>query len=157
MLSIRGIAHYADLPASIGTGMVQGALERLKSACIIPTDVTNPGTGADVNTLQDLPVEAVQIECRREARSSTTGAGSGIVLWAELEGGALIGGSAVGRKGLDPASVGAQAVEELIASLESQGCVDEASGLCQARFGSCSCYRKVAAGSNYHIHGARSG
>jgi len=122
VLSIRGIAHYADLPASVGAGMVQGALERLKSAHIIIEDVTNPGTG-DLNTLQGL--EAVQIECKREPRSTTTGAGSGIVLWAELEGGTLIGGSAVGRKGLDPAYVGAQAAEKLIASLESQSCVDE--------------------------------
>ncbi|KAJ2916055.1 hypothetical protein MD484_g4392, partial [Candolleomyces efflorescens] len=51
--------------------------------------------------------------------------GSGIVLWAELEGGGYIGGSAVGRKGVNPEAVGKEAANELIKGLDNGGCVDE--------------------------------
>ncbi len=39
VISIRGIAHYAGLSTSIGTGMVRGALERLKAAGFVTDDV----------------------------------------------------------------------------------------------------------------------
>lgn len=37
----------------------------------------------------------------------------------------MIGGSAVGRKGIAPEKVGEEAAEELIRGLEGGGCVDE--------------------------------
>ncbi|KAF8626169.1 hypothetical protein AX15_005056 [Amanita polypyramis BW_CC] len=119
VVSVRGIAHYADLPTSVGTGMVRGALEQLRTVHLIASDATR------ISTADTVSEAAVQIECRREPRSATTGAGSGVVLWAELEGGGFVGGSAVGRKGIDPEHVGARAAEELINSLKSQSCIDE--------------------------------
>ena len=125
VISIRGIAHYAGLPTSIGTAMVRGALERLKADKIVSDDGTGIINDSTVDTCG-----SVDIEHRREPKATTTGAGSGIVLWAELEGGGFIGGSAVGRKGIDPIHIGAQAADELIKSLNNGGCIDEASALC---------------------------
>ena len=127
VISIRGIAHYAGLPASIGTDMVRGALERLKADRIVSDDGTRIIGDSTVDT------HSVHIEHHREPKAMTTGAGSGIVLWAELEGGGFIGGSAVGRKGIDPMHIGAQAADELIKSLNNGGCIDEASALFLAR------------------------
>lgn len=123
VISIRGIAHYAGLPTSIGTGMVRGALERLKADKIVSDDGTRIINDSTVDTYP------VHIEHHREPRGTTTGAGSGIVLWAELEGGGFLGGNAVGRKGIDPMHIGAQAADELIKSLNNGGCIDEASTL----------------------------
>ncbi|KAK2467092.1 hypothetical protein APHAL10511_001350 [Amanita phalloides] len=118
VLSIRGIAHYAGLPTSIGKDMVRGALERLRAAQFM-TDERTSATMTDDNAI------SICVEQRREPRDMTTGAGNGIVLWAELEGGGYVGGSAVGRKGMDPRHVGSQAAEELVKSLNKRSCVDE--------------------------------
>ncbi|KAK0197479.1 RNA 3'-terminal phosphate cyclase domain-containing protein [Armillaria mellea] len=104
--AIRGIAHLAGLPGHIGKGMVEGAKRSL----------------AGNSDLHDVPVE---IESKRERNDNTVGAGSGIVLWAELEGGGIIGGDALGRKGLDAQAVGRLAAESLIRGLSAGGCVDE--------------------------------
>ncbi|EDR11018.1 uncharacterized protein LACBIDRAFT_316113 [Laccaria bicolor S238N-H82] len=101
--SIGGISHYAKLPLVVGSEMVLGAKKRLAQAGL----------------------ETVNIDCQREPNSLSLGGGSGIVLWAELEGGGMIGGSAVGRKGIAPEKVGEEAAEELIRGLEGGGCVDE--------------------------------
>lgn len=101
--SISGISHYAKLPLVVGSGMVLGAKRRLAQAGLI----------------------TVNIDCQREPNSLSLGGGSGIVLWAELEGGGMIGGSAVGRKGIAPEKVGEEAAEDLIRGLEGGGCVDE--------------------------------
>lgn len=127
VISIHGAAHYADLPTSIGTGMVRGALERLKAAGIVTDDV---GGARIVNDINTVDVHSVHFEHRREPKATTTGAGSGIVLWAELEGGGIIGGSAIGRKGIDAKHIGAQAADELVKSLNNGGCIDEASTTC---------------------------
>lgn len=71
---------------------------------------------------RDVPI---QISCRREPPQLTTGAGSGIVLWAELDGGGVIGGSAVGAKSFEPEKTGEQAADELVRGLNEGGCVDE--------------------------------
>lgn len=105
---IGGISHCAGVPASIARGMEQGARSRLKRS----------GFG-------DIGVVPVDIESRREKNDNTSGAGSGIVLWAELEGGGIIGGSALGKKGADAVKVGEEAAEELVKGLDAGGCVDE--------------------------------
>lgn len=112
--SVGGIAHFGKLPLSVGRGMVEGARKKLEDSGALKTE----------EGVAEIPVK---IEYKREAEEDTKGAGSGIVLWAELKGGGMIGGSAVGRKGLDPTMVGAQAAEELIKGLEDDGCVDEVS------------------------------
>ncbi|KAJ7771825.1 RNA 3'-terminal phosphate cyclase domain-containing protein [Mycena metata] len=107
---IGGIAHLAGLPTHLGQTMTDSALRRLAQHGFTP----------------DAPVPVpVEIECRRERNDNTPGAGSGIVLWAELAGGGMIGGSAVGNKKKDAATVGEEAADELIKGLEAGGCVDE--------------------------------
>lgn len=110
--AIKGIAHFAGLPGLIGTGMVGGARRRLDRA----------GYGGGVGVDGRVPIE---IQHTRERNDNTIGAGSGIVLWAELEGGGMVGGSAVGKKGVDPEKLGEEAADELIRGLEAGGCVDE--------------------------------
>ncbi|KAJ7090182.1 RNA 3'-terminal phosphate cyclase domain-containing protein [Mycena belliarum] len=107
---IGGTAHIAGLPAHLGRTMAGSAAKRLAEC----------GFGPDAS----VPVP-VEIESKREKNENTVGAGSGIVLWAELEGGGIIGGSAVGRKGADATTVGEEAANELIKGLEAGGCVDE--------------------------------
>ena len=123
--SIGGISHFAGLPYWVGDGIVGGAIRRLAKAGFIagvedhgPVDVS-PELSKE---RRDVPVD---IKCKREPSRLTTGAGSGIVLWAELEGGGFIGGSAVGRKGQAEASIGEEAVDELLKGLDHGGCVDE--------------------------------
>ncbi|KAJ7043310.1 RNA 3'-terminal phosphate cyclase domain-containing protein [Mycena alexandri] len=107
---IGGIAHLAGLPTHLGQKMADSALRRLAQNGLAP----------------DAPVPVpVEIECRRERNDNTPGAGSGIVLWAELAGGGMIGGSAVGNKKKDAVTVGEEAADELIKGLEAGGCVDE--------------------------------
>jgi len=103
LLRIRGIAHVAKLPGHLGKSMVEGAKKRL-------------AIGGVSNT---VPVE---IEYKND---NSIGAGSGIVLWAELEGGGIIGGSAVGKKGFDAVRVGEEAAGEVLRGLDGGGCIDE--------------------------------
>ncbi|KIM49015.1 hypothetical protein M413DRAFT_438174 [Hebeloma cylindrosporum] len=121
---IAGVAHYAGLHAKVGKGMVAGATQRLAAAGF--------GLGKQRKTHNETTVEhperndiPVSISCTREPNNLTKGAGSGIVLWAELEGGGFIGGSAVGTKNVSPEEVGEEAAEELIKGLQEDGCVDE--------------------------------
>lgn len=69
--------------------------------------------------------EIINIEAYREKAENAMAAGAAIVLWAETEGGCVIGGSAVSTKGVDPATVGDNAAKELLRNLEHGGCVDE--------------------------------
>ncbi|KAL0577903.1 hypothetical protein V5O48_004098 [Marasmius crinis-equi] len=103
--SINGIAHFAGLPGHIGKDMVKGAEDALKEAGYAENEVN--------------------IEYKRESNDNTVGAGSGIVLWAELDGGGILGASAVGRKGVHASKVGKEAAEGLIRQLDAGGCVDE--------------------------------
>ncbi|KAJ6547184.1 RNA 3'-terminal phosphate cyclase domain-containing protein [Mycena capillaripes] len=107
---IGGIAHLAGLPAHLGKTMADSAIARLAES----------GFGPDAA----VPVP-VEIESRREKNENTIGGGSGIVLWAELAGGGIIGGSAVGNKNKTAVAVGEEAANELIKGLEAGGCVDE--------------------------------
>ncbi|TFK42806.1 RNA 3'-terminal phosphate cyclase domain-containing protein [Crucibulum laeve] len=106
---VAGISHYAGLPGRVGHGMVDGARRKLEKAGLWEEGKQMP----------------IMIDVRKEPDTLTKGAGSGIVLWAELEGGGMIGGSAVGRKGVQAEKVGEEAAEQLIAGLENGGCVDE--------------------------------
>lgn len=123
---ISGIAHYAGLPTAVGKGMVAGATQRLAEAGFgtHASDQTNVQKTTFVTSSETSDV-LVSILANREPNSLTKGAGSGIVLWAELEGGGMIGGDAVGTKGLSPEQVGRQAADELIKGLQEGGCVDE--------------------------------
>ncbi|KAI5831142.1 RNA 3'-terminal phosphate cyclase [Schizophyllum commune Tattone D] len=103
---VRGIAHVAGVPRSLAEQMAQGARNVL-------------------NGHPELAGIDIAIECTRERNDNTAGAGSGIVLWAELDGGGTLGGSAVGKKGASAASKGEEAARELLKALDNGGCVDE--------------------------------
>lgn len=104
---IGGIAHLAGLPSTLGEEMVEGATRKLRAA----------------GFTEDRYL--VDIVSKREKNENTFGNGSGIVLWAELEGGGFIGGSAVGRKGIDAFKTGEEAAKSLLNGLDAGGCVDE--------------------------------
>jgi len=127
---IAGVAHYAGLPVRVGIGMVAGATQRLAAAGYGPGNQINQSSphipNAHNESLEESNDIPVSISCRREPNNLTKGPGSGIVLWAELEGGGFIGGSAVGTKNVPPETVGEEAAAELIKGLEADGCVDEA-------------------------------
>ncbi|KAG6833505.1 hypothetical protein H0H87_006077 [Tephrocybe sp. NHM501043] len=110
VLHVGGIAHFAGLPMRVGQEMVIGARRALEGLKYLNPDDKEVG---------------VDIQFKREENENSKGAGSGIVLWAELEGGGMIGGSAVGSKGIDPHTVGEEAAKELLRGLQADGCVDE--------------------------------
>lgn len=137
LVAIRGLAHYAGLPKVVGNGMYEGALKCIqgKMEAWAPgtrLQITRDGgdgkggTSASGGIGSDTQVE-VDIEVTRERNELTKGAGSGIVVWAEFENGVVMGGSAVGKKGLEPVEVGRSAVEELFKGIEAGGCVEEVS------------------------------
>jgi len=109
---VGGVAHFAGLPTKVGREMVMGAKRALGDLKVL-------------NSVDEDGEVPITIEYQREKNGVTKGAGSGIVLWAELEGGGYIGGSAVGQRGLDPATVGEAAAQELLRGLSAGGCVDE--------------------------------
>ncbi|KAG6811870.1 hypothetical protein H0H92_005446 [Tricholoma furcatifolium] len=104
---VSGIAHFAGLPASVGREIVQGAKQVLSEG------------------LKEEGEMTVDIQYKRERNEDSKGAGSGIVLWAELEGGGIIAGSAVGSKQIPPHRLGEQAAQDLLRGLHAGGCVDE--------------------------------
>ncbi|KXN90464.1 RNA 3'-terminal phosphate cyclase [Leucoagaricus sp. SymC.cos] len=106
LVSVRGVVHYAGLPRVVGADKGAGM---------------NDCLGEEEKRSEVL----VDIAVRREPNQLTKGAGSGIVVWAEFEGGVFLGGSAVGRKGIEPNEVGRAAVEELNKGIEAGGCVEE--------------------------------
>lgn len=96
----------------------------------------------------------VLIESRRERNDNTVGAGSGIVLWAELDGGGIIGGSAVGNKKIDASALGKKAAQDLLRGLNAGGCVDEVNQFFVSRvFATNYCALQVVGRSDYHIDG----
>ncbi|KAJ8093289.1 hypothetical protein PM082_020775 [Marasmius tenuissimus] len=103
--SIKGIAHFAGLPGHIGRDMVKGAMDKLKEA--------------------GYSESQVDIEYKRERDDNTVGGGSGLVLWAELDGGETLGASAVGRKAIKATKLGEEAAAVLINQINAGGCVDE--------------------------------
>ncbi|KAJ4488318.1 RNA 3'-terminal phosphate cyclase [Lentinula aciculospora] len=106
---MTGIAHFAKLPGHIGSRIVAGATKVLSARLAGISNGTIP----------------VDIQNRRESNDNTVGAGSGVVLWAELEGGGIIGGSAVGNKAIDASLLGEEAAQDLLRGLDAGGCVDE--------------------------------
>jgi RNA 3'-terminal phosphate cyclase (ATP) len=103
--SIEGHAYVGNLPARMATAMSEAAKAKLVAAGVCP--------------------DVIDITILRETGDRVVGYGSGIVLWAKTEGGCILGGSAIGKKGLDAAGVGEAASTELLRNLDHGGCVDE--------------------------------
>lgn len=121
LIRIGGLSHVGRLPASLATEMAGGALNRLAEAGFKSSTADSPAP----NNSQQETVIPIEIQIKRERNDDCLGAGSGIVLWAELEGGGMIGGSALGRKNVSPEQVGEAAADDLIKGLKEGGCVDE--------------------------------
>lgn len=121
---IAGTAHYAGLPKAVGNEMIEGAMSRLaKAGFLAGKHSQHVDVPPEVATQRrEVPIS---IQNHREPNNLTRGAGSGIVLWAELECGSIIGGSAVGTKGTAPEAVGEEAAAQLIKEIDAGGCVDE--------------------------------
>lgn len=121
---IAGISHYAGLPKAVGDEMIQGAMSTLAKAGFLAGKFSQ-----NVDVPPELAAERreipISIQNNREPNTLTRGAGSGIVLWAELDCGSLIGGSAVGTKASAPETVGEEAAAQLIKGIDAGGCVDE--------------------------------
>jgi len=106
---IRGRSYVAgSLPLHIATGMSNAAKTRLTSQL-------------------GLDPKMVWIEVVKEDGKDVgnNGSGSGIVLWAVTDTGCVLGGSGLGSKGTDAATVGRVAAEGLIKAIKGGGCVDE--------------------------------
>ena len=152
---IGGICHYAGLPKAVGTEMVEGAMSRLAKAGFLAgkysqkIDVT-PEVAAE---RREVPIS---IQNHREPNNLTKGAGSGIVLWAELECGGIIGGSAVGMKGTAAEAVGEEAATQLVRGIDAGGCVDEVEQkLLTIHVDPHPFMNPVDPRSNYYFHGSR--
>ena len=107
VVAVRGRAYVAGLPRGLADAMCAAATAVLADA----------GLG--------VAEGQVVIAAVRERPADAVGSGSGIVLWAETEAGCGFGGSALGRRGVDPARVGREAAGELVRNLAHGGCVDE--------------------------------
>lgn len=154
VVKVGGLAHLAGVPNVIGAEMVAGAKRRLAEVGF------NVGGGGPTSALTGNegggPYHSALIDIKYKRENKTVGAGSGIVLWAELEGGGMVGGSALGKKGLDPAQVGMLAAEELVRALNDGGCVDQVSTRNLVFFRNrvlISEKLQVVARSNHHLYG----
>ena len=105
LLRVEGKAFAAGLPKAVAVGMKDAASSFLQRKGIDPSMI-------DIEVVRESPADAV-------------GAGSGIVLWATTTNGCVLGGSSIGKKGIDTKDVGTEAAEELWRGLEKGGCVDE--------------------------------
>ena len=150
---ITGITHFAGLPNVVAEGIIRGAKRKLAAAGYGCGD-KSMSTVDTPDLLTDSGDVSIQISCKREPPELTTGAGSGIVLWAELDGGGVIGGSAVGSIGIDPEKTGEQAVDELLRGLNEAGCVDEVIGTFETLVAEQTLtLLLVATRPNHHLHG----
>jgi RNA 3'-terminal phosphate cyclase (ATP) len=105
---IHGKSYVAgSLPILLAQKMSKAATRKLSNVLALDT--------------KHISIESVQ----EKPETVGAGSGSGIVVWAETEGGCILGGSALGSKGKDATAVGEEAAEELIRSINAGGCVDE--------------------------------
>jgi len=106
---IYGRSYIAGtLPFRLAAGMTNAAKTRLTSQL---------GLNPKIISIEGVKDDAKDV--------GNNGSGSGIVLWAETDTGCILGGSSLGSKGTDPATVGRDAADELIKAIKGGGCVDE--------------------------------
>ena len=102
---IFGRAYVAGYPARMADEIRAAAVDNLVSAGLDP--------------------KIIRIDSVRERDTEAFGKGSGVVLWAETEGGCRLGGSSSGLRGQSLASLGDAAASELVRNIDHGGCVDE--------------------------------
>lgn len=104
VVEITGRSYVAGvLPMKMAHGMADAAARLLK---------------------QNFPGVPVKIERVQETAQSAFGNGSGIVIVVKTSTGCLIGGSALGRRGISTDEVGTKAAKEVIEDVMSGACVD---------------------------------
>ncbi|EKM55761.1 uncharacterized protein PHACADRAFT_173930 [Phanerochaete carnosa HHB-10118-sp] len=105
LVAVHGKAYVAGHPEAQAQTIRDGAHARLVAAGVDPA--------------------IISIAAIREEATNAVGKGAGIVLWAETDEGCRLGGSSVGARRWDPASLGEAAADELLRNIEHGGCVDE--------------------------------
>ncbi|XP_071952221.1 RNA 3'-terminal phosphate cyclase-like [Antedon mediterranea] len=72
-----------------------------------------------------FPNIPVKIDVVHETEQDALGNGTGIIIVAETSTGCLLGGSGLGKRGVQAEKVASDAAESLIAEIQHGGCVDE--------------------------------
>lgn len=101
--AVYGISHAVNLPRHVAERQARAAEEALRKL-------------------------SVPIEIEVEHRSDGVGPGSGIVLWAETDGGLRIGSDSLGERGRPAEAVGREAAERLLDELATGASLDSHMG-----------------------------
>ncbi|MDI6884168.1 MAG: RNA 3'-terminal phosphate cyclase [Hadesarchaea archaeon] len=104
VICVAGVAHCVRLPAHIATRMAHAA-----SMALVKAGHTK------VN---------IKAESYSPTQDPHLGPGTGITLWAETEGGAILGASSLGERGKPAERVGGEAAESLLTQLQTGCAVD---------------------------------
>ncbi len=104
VVHIAGVAHCVRLPAHIATRMAHAASMALIKAGQAKVDI--------------------KAESYPPTRDPHLGPGTGMTLWAETEGGTIIGASSLGKRGKQAEQVGREAAESLLKQLQTGCAVD---------------------------------
>jgi RNA 3'-phosphate cyclase len=104
ILGIRGVAHCVRLPEHVARRMAHSASVRLMR-----------------EGYSDVKIKA---EHYPPERDSHLGPGAGITIWAETDTGCILGASALGEPGKPAESVGTEAADKLIKTLETGCAID---------------------------------
>ena len=104
IVSIAGISHCVRLPAHIATRQAHAAKKVLLKAGYAEVDL--------------------KTESYEPGRDPHLGPGTGITLWAETEGGAILGAGCLGKRGKPAEQVGREAAESLLKQLRTGCAID---------------------------------
>ncbi|XP_039278151.1 RNA 3'-terminal phosphate cyclase [Nilaparvata lugens] len=74
------------------------------------------------SSVPGVPIDIKQI---KEPPQNAVGIGSGICIFAETSTGCILGGSALGKRGVHASEVANNAVNEIVESIKSTACVDQ--------------------------------
>ncbi|XP_039300150.1 RNA 3'-terminal phosphate cyclase-like [Nilaparvata lugens] len=74
------------------------------------------------SSVPGVPIDIKQI---KEPPQNAVGIGSGICIFAETSTGCILGGSALGKRGVHASEVANNAVNEIVESIKSSACVDQ--------------------------------
>lgn len=109
----------------ISRGHVIAVRGRAYVAGSLPTRIAQLIADAARSQLLSSGIDRKLVRIDTEKDTTAVGNGSGIMLWAETQEGCIIGGSAIGVKGVNASQTGKEAADELLRNLDHGGCVDE--------------------------------
>jgi len=105
LVGIKGISHCVRLPKHVAERQARTAEEVLR------------------NSLPKVPID-IEVEYYDPENDPHLGPGSGIVLWAYTDNGAVIGADALGARGKRAEEVGLEAAKKLLAELSTKTALD---------------------------------